>query len=695
MAMPWNFCSVDSGGATTVMMSLTTVILVMPLGILGVILLRLIYLRHRYSEKKPPKPLNLMQSFCTRNDPERSEELLVVLSCYKETLQELQHSISTLEDLPPDSPSVRLMIFLDGLQGKAAGILEHMSNSTSTSDIVSEDDVSSTLRALLTALHVSASSMTSEAVHGSWRIQGVTGGVPFELYIKDSFARSKRASQALCLSILKADFERSKAQPQAMLFLDGDCRVEPTHLKDMFDYLITENLAACGCFLLTEKVSNFCLLVQLVRDWASQRLQWLAQSFFRFQCPLNGSCAMFSMEALRQVQVEFCRGLSQESMLDSMRIEMGEDSFMTNLLHETCSTSSSSPSGIAYLPHVHATSFMPETWSDYLAQQCRWKRSHLGNRTALLFWTPKAWTWHTWPLWFLYVLCFFWSPHFAPATMTLWLSVSLGSTQLGLCRWFPGAIAPVLHLTLWVIIVFYALASTGSVHSKGRLHMLGTCFFMFLGLLQMALLAMSDPLFFVAPLFMSLSLLLLQLPTGRNLRRPEAILGIYLMPLAAFIELIQHPTVAVSNADGLQAKWATRETEAETEADKDDTVEMDAMAIRVWSKWLLLTSWLYVNYAMGAILLAFDAGEMAVKISGFALMGYLMINMLLAVCQTIWTFSTQPLKERETSFYGESPRYLPLELNFDIKDDNSNKSTPLTSKTASTTTSTTLAATIP
>ena len=42
--------------------------------------------------------------------------------------------------------------------------------------------------------------------------------------------------------------------------------------------------------------------------------------------------------------------------------------------------------------------------------------------------------------------------------------------------------------------------------------------------------------------------------------------GIYLMPLAAFIELIQHPTVAVSNADGLQAKWATRETEADTEA---------------------------------------------------------------------------------------------------------------------------------
>lgn len=36
MAMPWNFCSVASGGCS-VMMTLTTLILVMPLGILGVL----------------------------------------------------------------------------------------------------------------------------------------------------------------------------------------------------------------------------------------------------------------------------------------------------------------------------------------------------------------------------------------------------------------------------------------------------------------------------------------------------------------------------------------------------------------------------------------------------------------------------------------------------------------------------------
>lgn len=51
------------------------------------------------------------------------------------------------------------------------------------------------------------------------------------------------------------------------------------------------------------------------------------------------------------------------------------------------------------------------------------------------------------------------------------------------------------------------------------------------------------------------------------------------MPLAAFIELIQHPTVAVSNADGLQAKWATRETEAETEAERAVLPWMELMEL--------------------------------------------------------------------------------------------------------------------
>ena len=49
------------------------------------------------------------------HDPERVEDVLVVLSCYNETKEELQHSISTL-DWVESGPSARLMIFVDGLQ---------------------------------------------------------------------------------------------------------------------------------------------------------------------------------------------------------------------------------------------------------------------------------------------------------------------------------------------------------------------------------------------------------------------------------------------------------------------------------------------------------------------------------------------------------------------------------------------------
>lgn len=54
MAMPWcHFCSIESGGATTVMMTLTTLILVMPLGILGVLILKRRHFTDRW--RKPWK----------------------------------------------------------------------------------------------------------------------------------------------------------------------------------------------------------------------------------------------------------------------------------------------------------------------------------------------------------------------------------------------------------------------------------------------------------------------------------------------------------------------------------------------------------------------------------------------------------------------------------------------------------------
>ncbi|CAE7907650.1 nodC, partial [Symbiodinium sp. KB8] len=242
-----------------------------------------------------------------------------------------------------------------------------------------------------------------ETDHGCVCIRGIKQGAvpyPFEVYVKGKDCpRSKRASQALCMSLLQADYDAGRPNPKALLLLDGDCRVEPEHVGKMYRCMQDQHLAACGPFLLTKKSHNFCLLVQLMRDWFSQRMLWLGQSAIRFQLPLNGSCAMYAMDTVRAVQTDFCRGVYEDSILDSMMIEMGEDSFMTNLVHEK------NGGGIRFLPHCWATSFMPETWGEYLAQQCRWKRSHMGNRVTMLFNKPNAWLWKPtrWVFWPVYV----------------------------------------------------------------------------------------------------------------------------------------------------------------------------------------------------------------------------------------------------------------------------------------------------
>ena len=49
----------------------------------------------------------------------------------------------------------------------------------------------------------------------------------------------------------------------------------------------------------------------------------------RFVFPLRGSCAMYSIEAVRAVQSDYCDGVREESVLDSMMIENGEDASFT------------------------------------------------------------------------------------------------------------------------------------------------------------------------------------------------------------------------------------------------------------------------------------------------------------------------------------------------------------------------------
>eukprot|EP00439_Symbiodinium_sp_Y106_P005756 s17_g1.t1 len=91
---------------------LAPVDLAMVVACLGILKLLLLYRQYM-----PQSPRNLMttMSLTTKDDPERNEDVVVVLSCYNETKEELQHSISTL-DSTESGPSARLMVFVDGLQ---------------------------------------------------------------------------------------------------------------------------------------------------------------------------------------------------------------------------------------------------------------------------------------------------------------------------------------------------------------------------------------------------------------------------------------------------------------------------------------------------------------------------------------------------------------------------------------------------
>ncbi|CAE7194842.1 unnamed protein product [Symbiodinium natans] len=253
--------------------------------------------------REAPKSLLRPMSLDTEHDPERKEDVLVVLTCFRESKEELAHSVSTLSG----TQAARLMVFVDGLQNVS----------------VDETPVPKDVATLASLLALLPSGCVLRE-HGCVCIRGeIEEGVPYEMYVKGpDWPQSKRASHALCMSILHADSDCGRPNPKAVLFLDGDCRVEPTHLGEMFRCLQEQDLAACGPWPVPEKVHSFCLLAQAVRDVITHPLGWMGQN-------PAGSCAMYSIEAVRAVQSDYCDGVREESVLDSMMIENGEDASFT------------------------------------------------------------------------------------------------------------------------------------------------------------------------------------------------------------------------------------------------------------------------------------------------------------------------------------------------------------------------------
>ncbi|CAJ1366971.1 unnamed protein product [Effrenium voratum] len=127
------------------------------------------------------------------------------------------------------------------------------------------------------------------------------------------------------------------------------------------------------------------------------------------------------------------------------------------------------------------------------------------------------------------------------------------------------------------------------------------------------------------------------------MRVPWAGLLVLAVPLAAFVELVQQPVVAVANADGVSAKWATREKTEEAEkpqAAKAKEAPEDwrrhAMAIRSWSRWILLALWLFANFALGAVPLSLGYAGLAGSVVASMLVTNLLLHVLLALVYSLW-----------------------------------------------------------
>ena len=204
-----------------------------------------------------PKSLLRPMSLTTDHDPERKEDVLVLLTCFRESKQELAHSISTLRDT---QTSARLMVFVDGLQrvnmdtitkmaGAAGGDVEIATHECTEKKLEMNQGVPEEMATLASLLSLLPSGRVLQE-HGCVCIRGeIEASTPYEIYVKGpGCPQSKRASHALCMSILHADFDAGRPNPKAVLLLDGDCRVEPAHLGEMFRCLRLgwQSIAMCA-----------------------------------------------------------------------------------------------------------------------------------------------------------------------------------------------------------------------------------------------------------------------------------------------------------------------------------------------------------------------------------------------------------------------------------------------------------------
>jgi len=468
-------------------------------------------------------------------------------------------------------------------------------------------------------------------------------GVPFEVYVKGpEVLRTKRSSHALCFSLLTGEKRSRRPLPSAILMVDGDAGAEPGTIGKMFSCLASQRLGGVTPVLLPERINSTVLVWQTVRNWGVSSAAFTSQSLFGFQHPACGAYAMFSTEAVTSVMEEFCKLGDGTSLWDSM-VEIGEDAFFTCLLLNKGFK-------VCHLLHCRATSFMPDTWLEYLSQQCRWKQSQCGNYAALLFRQKRAWAGAQAILWpvELIELCF--RGQFLGVGFAVFLFAKLTGPPLrDLMRGeLPSdssdQTAELLVLSLyWAMLVPYIMLVVGRpVKDLPHIHGFAMILAVAVPVLQLAITLAYWHAEYHRPfwllLFTSLALNgLAKLPHG--LWKPWAGIAFPLVGiLASGVENVLGPITAVANADaGSMLGWGTRQGASERAA-LAKLQDQGLREKRRMARNALLACWLFANYSIGVLPFALGVDTVVLKfLVAFAAL-HLILNVTLGCCYSFWLY---------------------------------------------------------
>lgn len=335
-----------------------------------------------------------------------------------------------------------------------------------------------------------------------------------------------------------------------------------------------------------------------------------------------------------------------ESIWDSLRLEMGEDSFLLNLL--LCAGQ-----GVRFLPHCHATSFLPDTWLGYLEQQSRWKRSHLGNRSDILF-NLSAWAgWQVF-LWPLEVFELFTrGEHLGVCMATVIFSMVLGRPLHRLQQKFlsegdaggdvqypwntPSSCSLAIFLTLWAALAIYASVAAGvPVMQQPRLHrtmifLSFACMALQLGVAFGFWHVHKIACFWVLLLSVPIGTYLVRLPHG--MPRPWGGLVLPLLGgLCTGVENVLCPVVGVANLDATNGNWGTRQLAVDLETSSVDCIT----ALRRQKRICLAALWFGVNCGMGALILLSGKAPVVLHVLLALTIVHALVNLLLALGYSVW-----------------------------------------------------------